>query len=368
METSPGPSVPPKALGVASADAVTASVRDLGAPRAAGTAHSAAGKRGGSSGEAEAGRRFTLVALARSAVALTGVLATARYAGAIPLGMGPAPASAATSPVPDPMARGGASSTGAPAPAPASQIPAPRSVASSGDAVPSSGLLRLRTASQSGSPLKYSSGDPQRPGLCGEIVTALLRADPDLRLDGVEQRVPLRRVELMLGRREIDVFFCLLDAEHRSPLMRYLPVPLYRVRHVLAMRADDPRVPRNWDELRAFARTEPLLVQQGTKLAGTLREADVRHVESARTDRDAMEMLVRGRATAVYGQDLGLRQAQRGTELERLVRIGPTVFQEDVQYAVVSRGVSAPVVARLTERLRQLAVSGELARLAERYR
>ncbi len=245
----------------------------------------------------------------------------------------------------------------------------PRSVAlPSPTTVPAAGLLRLRTASQVGSPLKYGSSDPQRPGLCGEIVDALLRVDADLRLDGLEHQVPLRRVELMLGRHEIDVFFCLLDAEHRSPLMRYLPVPLYRIRHVLAMRADDPRNPRNWDELRAFARDEPLLVQQGTKLAASLREADVRHVESARTDRDAMEMLVRGRAAAVYGQDLGLRQAQRGTELERLVRLCPTVFQEEAQYAVVSRRVSAPVVARLTEGLRQLAASGELARLAERYR
>lgn len=231
-----------------------------------------------------------------------------------------------------------------------------------------SGPLRLRSAAQAGAPAKYASGDPRRPGLCGEIVAAVMRVDPGLRIEGLDQAVPLRRLELMLSAGELDVFFCLLKAEHRHPLMRYLPVPLYRIAHVLAMRSDDERMPRTWDELRAFARRQPLLLAQGTKLASTLQVADVAFRDSARSDREALQMLVKGRTAAVYGQDVNLRQAARGAGLEGQVRIGPQVFEEETQYAVVSRQLPEQVVERLTERLRQLSASGEIARLAERYR
>jgi ABC-type amino acid transport substrate-binding protein len=231
------------------------------------------------------------------------------------------------------------------------------------------GPLTLRSAAQAGAPAKYASGDPKRPGLCGEIAEAVMRTDPDLHIEGLGQQVPLRRLELMLSNGDLDVFFCLLKSEHRHALMRYLPVPLYRISHVLAMRAGDERAaPRTWDELRAFSRHQPLLLAQGTKLAATLQEADVSFQESARSDKEALQMLVRGRAGGVYGQDFNLRQAARGTGLESRLRIGPQVFEEEAQYVVVSRQLPDAVVERLTDRLRQLSASGEIARLAERYR
>ncbi|TXD81601.1 extracellular solute-binding protein, partial [Mitsuaria sp. TWR114] len=127
-------------------------------------------------------------------------------------------------------------------------------------------------------------------------------------------------------------------------------------------------LPRSWDELRAFARRHPLLLAQGTKLASTLQVADVAFQDTARSDREALQMLVKGRTAAVYGQDVNLREAARGAGLEGQARIGPQVFEEETQYAVVSRRLPEPVVERLTERLRQLSASGEIARLAERYR
>ena len=114
-------------------------------------------------------------------------------------------------------------------------------------AVPGAGAtgpLTLRSAAQAGAPAKYASGDPQRPGLCGEIAAAVMRTDPDLHLEGLDQPVPLRRLELMLSNGDLDVFFCLLKSEHRHALMRYLPVPLYRISHVLAIGVGEERTPR----------------------------------------------------------------------------------------------------------------------------
>ncbi len=230
------------------------------------------------------------------------------------------------------------------------------------------GELTLRTAAQSGSPLKFSPGDPQHPGLCAEVAAALVEADPQLHLTGLDRLVPLRRLELMLATDDLDVFFCMLPSERRREMMRFLPIPLYRVRHVLLVRTGTP-TPRSWTALRAFARRKPILLVQGSQLAVSLQQADVNHVEAARSEVDAVHMLMRGRADAVYGQDLALRHAVRLAGIdEGLVEFGPFAFEEQPQLVAVSRRLPEPVVARLTERLRQLQTSGELARIVDRYR
>lgn len=241
--------------------------------------------------------------------------------------------------------------------------PSPSSAASA--ALPA---LTLRSAAQAGAPVKYAPADPVRPGICAEIAAAVQRADPQLHLQGLDQQIPLRRLELMLSTDELDVFFCLLRSPRRLQLMRFLTVPLYRVRHVLAMRAADPRTPQTWDELRAFSRRSPLSVAQGSQLVVTLQQAGVSYAEAARSDQDALQMLVRSRVDAVYGQDLSLRQAVRGSDLEQQVRLGPQIFEEEIQYAAVSRRLPPAAADRLSERLRQLVAAGELSRIVERYR
>lgn len=228
--------------------------------------------------------------------------------------------------------------------------------------------LRLRSAAQSGANVKYALDTPAQPGICAEIAAAVQRADAGLLISGLTQPVPLRRLELMLSKNEIDVFFCMLQSARRRQLMRFLPVPLYKVRHVLALRLDDGRAPVGWDELRAFARRKPVLVAQGSQLALTLQQADVAYTEAARSDHDALQMLLRGRTDAVYGQDMSLRRALREAGLEGRVRLSNQVYEEEVQYAVVSRELPDAVVERLTERLRQLGASGELGRIVDRYR
>jgi ABC-type amino acid transport substrate-binding protein len=160
----------------------------------------------------------------------------------------------------------------------------------------------------------------------------------------------------------------MLPSERRREMMRFLPIPLYRVRHVLLVRTGTP-TPRSWTALRAFARRKPILLVQGSQLAVSLQQADVNHVEAARSEVDAVHMLLRGRSDAVYGQDLALRHAVRLAGInERAVEFGPFAFEEQPQLVAVSRRLPEPVVERLTERLRQLQAGGELARIVDRYR
>jgi ABC-type amino acid transport substrate-binding protein len=228
--------------------------------------------------------------------------------------------------------------------------------------------LVLRSASQAGAAVKYGDARAARPGICREIAQAVAAGGAGLSIAGLEQTVPLRRLELLLSQGELDVFFCMLKSSRREQLMNFLPVPLYRVRHVLAMRMEDVPMPQTWGELRQAARASPVLVAQGSQLALKLREMEVHHVEAALSDREELQMLLRGRANMLYGQDMNLRQLLRNDKLEPLIRLGGQAFDEELQYAVVSRQLAPDKVQRLADRLRLLEAGGELARIVQRYR
>jgi len=226
----------------------------------------------------------------------------------------------------------------------------------------------LRSVAQSGAPVKYAPGNRRRPGLCTEILQAVGRIDTGLRFAGLELQAPLRRIERMLAGGEIDVFFCLLMSPERSRQWDYLPVPLYRVRHVVVQRADDPAEIAGTAELQAAGRRKPVLVAQGSALTQALARSQVAYSDVARSDLEALRMLALGRSDVVYGQDMALLPLLREPELAGRLRLGAAVFQEDTQYAVVARHVPAATAQRLTLALQALERDGSLRALAEKYR
>lgn len=228
-------------------------------------------------------------------------------------------------------------------------------------------VVTLRTAQQSGSIAKYAPEDARKPGLCLEILRAVERADPGLRFVGLGLRAPLRRIERMLGQGEIDVFFCLLKSPERVQQWRYLPVPLYRIRHLAVQRADDATELRGMQDLIVASRIKPVLVTQGTVLAQTLHRANVLTGE-APSEREALQMLLLGRSDVVYGQDMNLLRNIRDAELGERLRLSPTIFFEDTQYLTVAKHVTPEIEQRLTLALQTLERDGVLRAIADKYR
>ena len=226
----------------------------------------------------------------------------------------------------------------------------------------------LRTAAQDSAPVKYASGNPARPGLCAELLQAIERLDPTLHFSGQGRLMPLRRIERMLAQREIDVFLCLIRSPERQRHWDYLPVPLYPIRHRVVQRSDDATDLAGWPELRELGRRKPVLVAQGSVLAYALNEAQVPHSDAARTDAEALRMLLLGRTDAVYAQDMALLPLLREPEFAGRLRLAPMVFQEEAQYAAVARGLNPAIAQRLTRALQTLEREGRLRALAEKYR
>lgn len=228
--------------------------------------------------------------------------------------------------------------------------------------------LRLRTVQQGGSPVKYDPNGPaDRPGICMEVIRAVQRLDPGLQFSGLDQQVPLKRVELMLADGLVDVFFCLLKSPERERQWRYAAVPLYTIRHVIVQRADDPRHLDTLPELAAASRHKRVLVMRGTALARRLLEAGVAITEVG-SEREALQMLSLGRADVIYGQDVNLRRHVLEARLADKTKFGRTVFQEESQYVALRADLPAAHEERLTQALRRLERDGTLRALAEKYR
>lgn len=228
--------------------------------------------------------------------------------------------------------------------------------------------LTLRTVQQASSIIKYDpEGGAQRPGLCLEVLRAVERADPGLRFTGLDQIVPLRRVERLLAEGQVDVFFCLLRSPERERQWRYVPVPLYGVRHMIAQRVDDGRQVETLADLATMSQIKPVLVTRGTVLARKLDVAGVNLTEVG-SEREALQMLTLGRTDAIYGQDINLVRHIRDNRLADRVRLGRAVFHEEAQYLAVRSDLPAPIVERLTEALRRLDRDGVLRQLQEKYR
>ena len=234
-------------------------------------------------------------------------------------------------------------------------------------AAPGAPLLVLRTAQQSASLLKYAPDQPDRPGLCRELMQAVERVDPGIRFTGLGLQGPLQRIERLLERGEIDVFFCLLKSPEREQQWNYLTVPLYRIRYVAVQRLGDPIELRSMEDLAAAGRRKPVLVTRGTLLARMLKEAGVPMAE-APSEREALKMLLLERTDVVFGQDMNLANNMRAAGQGDRLRIAATVFREDVQYVVTAKHVPTEVQARLTRALEQLERSGQIKAIAERYR
>lgn len=236
-----------------------------------------------------------------------------------------------------------------------------------GSSLAEGAVASLRTAQQAGTPTKYGT-DAALPGLCMEVLRAVEKLDPGLRFTGLEVKASIRRIERMLANGEIDAFFCLLKSPERVQQWRYLPVPLYKIRHIAVQRADDRALDlQGMQDLIVASHQKPVLVVQGSVLAQTLIRANVITGE-APSEREALQMLLLGRADLVYGQDVNILRHIRDLGLGDRLKVSPTVFFEDTQYATVAKHVSPELEQRLTQALQQLERDGVLKAIADRYR
>jgi ABC-type amino acid transport substrate-binding protein len=226
----------------------------------------------------------------------------------------------------------------------------------------------LRSIAQAGTPVKYAGADSRLPGLCRELAQAVQRFDSQLQVQGLDKEAPLRRVEVLLERGEIDLFFCMIDTPARRARFDFLSVPIYQTRHVVVQRSADRRAVDSYARLAEIGRRSPVLVAQGSALARHLARQGVAHVEGAPSDLLGLRMLMLDRAEVLYGQDMTLAPLLRLPEFAGRLRISGRALAADSHFVAVSRQLPGATRNRLETALSALERNGTLRELSERYR
>ncbi len=227
----------------------------------------------------------------------------------------------------------------------------------------------LRTVAQAGMTLKFNVGGDGPQGFCVDYIRALQRADPGLQFGGLEDALPLMRIESDLAAERIELFFGMLKTRERAARFRFVDAPsLYTVRHQVAVRADDGVEVRGFEDIRALGAQGVILATRGTGYVSFLADQPGLAVDAGAADNaQNLRKLLGGRGRFFYQADATLRHAIEVEGLQGRVRILPAVFHADAQLLAHAPGLAPERLARVVAAMRALELNGMAARLRAAY-
>lgn len=233
---------------------------------------------------------------------------------------------------------------------------------------PAAAAAPLRTAAQDNNTIKYNPHG-QRKGVCVDVLQAIERTDPGLRFTGWDQPASLPRIESALADSQLDVFCGLIRTPGRAAKFGFIDVPVYTVRHRIAVRADDDVQVRSLDDIRKLGPGNVVIVLKGTAHEELLRRHGGLALDASAQNLDVnLRKLVHGRGRFLYHTENALLRYIDAGEHGGQVKLLPAVLKEDHLLFAVSRSLPAATVARLREALQRLADRGELKKIYANYK
>ncbi|MYN10908.1 substrate-binding periplasmic protein [Pseudoduganella aquatica] len=230
------------------------------------------------------------------------------------------------------------------------------------------GPLVLRTAAQDNNTLKYELR-AKRKGICVDVIKALERTDPALHFSGWTQPMSLPRIESALAEGQLDAFCALIRTSAREARFGFIDIPVYTVRHTIAVRADDQVVVNSLDDIRKLGPDNVIIVSKGTAHESKLQHEKGLRVDATSRDTDVnLRKLLNKRGRFYYHTESALRRYIADEQLKGMIRLLPTVFSEETLYFAVSPSLPPPATEQLRQALRKLAERGELQKIYASYK
>lgn len=227
----------------------------------------------------------------------------------------------------------------------------------------------LRTAAQYNNVLKYDPKNPQKPGICVEVIQAIERIDPGIRFTGWDSPRSLPWIEQRLAGGELDVFCALIKNSEREARYGFVEVPVYTVRHRIAVRRDDAIDVTSFDDIRKLGADGVVIVGRGTAHENHLKAQGGLHLELSSGSTDVnLRLLVGKRGRLLYHTENALLRYIEDGHLEDKVRLLPTVFKSEALLFAVSNALAPASRERLRVALTKLSQRGELARIYMGYK
>lgn len=226
--------------------------------------------------------------------------------------------------------------------------------------------VELKTAAQIGGAPKFiESGDRRVEGFCIDLLQALSAHEPLLRFSGQQQWRSLSRIieDTSVGR--LDVACALQDSAERRRKLRVIDIPIWTVSYHLLARVNDDAAPQSWDEIKALAPDNRVLVNAGSSVIQKLKQDGITLDSGAQSVRQNIDKLLRGRGRFYYVRLAGLKE-ELGNDGAQ-VKILPTEMGTETFYMMTSPRLSESVRAQLREAIMYLNDNGQLGILRQRW-
>jgi ABC-type amino acid transport substrate-binding protein len=231
----------------------------------------------------------------------------------------------------------------------------------------------LRTEFQDITPKFFRLSDGRYAGLSYELMQMIQRRS------GIEFRfsdepVPISRVTMNLERGTVDVQIGLQKTAERERTLVF-GEPLYRVRTVTLVKADDPVDFSSLADLKKLGASKgTILTIWGTGIAGILRTIPGLVVDdSAKRVEDALHKLIKGRGRVLIYHNLSMiYAAKKGDYAGRTRTIDidygdNQLLNESYQYVVFSRNADPEIIRKVNRVIRESRSDGELERITSKY-
>jgi polar amino acid transport system substrate-binding protein len=221
---------------------------------------------------------------------------------------------------------------------------------------------------QEGYAAKFNPANKEKPGTAIEMVRAIERIDPQIRVNGLESCASTARIFSELGAGRIDVLFALAKNPEREALGVFIDPPLYTTYQRLAVRQDDDAAIESFDDIRKLGKEGVILVAAATSQATFLKKQEGLALDDgAANTEENLRKLVAGRGRFNYASEMGLEGDLARLGLAGKVKVLPVKFQKEDVYAIFAKKVPASTRERVSAAIAKLRKSGELERIYGKY-
>jgi polar amino acid transport system substrate-binding protein len=225
--------------------------------------------------------------------------------------------------------------------------------------------LSVRLIAQEGIPPKWIGHNGKLTGLCPDIIAAIEKVEPGLRIDPriVSRSVPVIEHSLEIG--SVDGACALLDTPRRRQIAQIVGPPVYTVRHRIAGNSGDTAVVSSLDDLIKL--NSLVTTSRGSGYVDQLLALGLQVDATSGDNAVNLRKVVAGHGRFMYLNEMTLNWYIREEKLQDKLKLWPAVFKEEPIYFWISKKAKPETHELIGRALDKLHKNGTLANIYQRW-
>ena len=240
-----------------------------------------------------------------------------------------------------------------------------------------SSAIELKTQYENTYPLYFSVGqdDIQRRqiiGLCIEIIEAVKKEIPDLRIVPASQMASSLEIRDSLAAGKIDISFCIEKNEKTAETIGYIDPPLYEVHDVMATDMHEKVLIDSFADFKILKGNKSIVVPTNSTVKEYLlkqKDLDIRTlgVDLSSSLQTLLVDQVHYRMRFVYFHDLGLINTIKRDFLHKDLKLFPSSFRTYFHYVAYSKKLPQHLVESLRSAVDKISKNKVLSTIYSKY-